>query len=829
VARLTEQLRDWLARAEILARGAERARAEAARALESGKPWVARYEALAILEELPRSPVALALWADAAEATYLDHEVEEALERLAAELPFRADVWLRLAEARGRLGLEPTAALSRAVEAGEPAEAADEARLALAERDLDRGDAPRALSWLAQLSIVTRTSARAALRHLEARLDVPELVPPSSAPEPNLLDARGWLAVGRLCARLGDVDRAVLSFGRALILDAEHSTATVADFVASSPPARAVERVRALVEAMGAEGEPVWRAAFARAAGAHALALEALDAASACDAAYVPRLLDASLGALDAPTLLRAVERAQVAGLALEPAVLELARALELPLGRERLAKLDEAVGRAAPFADHLRREVYESWLPSDATNFVELSRELAMLAQALDMLPVLEELEAIHVDLARPLRVAVVGEFNAGKSSLINALLGENVAPVGILPTTSTPNHLVWAPDRVARIERVEGSGEPDRVVQHADLEHTLAELDSGSVARVTIYAPLEFLRRLELIDTPGFNAPEQDHTRAARSALEEAHVAIWLFDATQPMKESERRELAALEAHGIPLLVMVNKIDRLLPEDLDAALRHVNDGLAAAGITSLAPPVAISTRLALLGKRGAEHELVRSRWVDVERLVEAELYQKSSRLRERALRHRALAVAARLDERAESETAARRQQTERVNERRAALQRALTTVHEARDEIERELEEAAVHAASVLATEVAPALALRDSAPAERFISARARDVLARVWLERTERRLRLDDALPSELAVRLGAVAATGGRWLLEKAERPASGAAARHLAGCARQEVLLSLERAVAGIRLPEPRAVERRARLLARVLATKSSR
>src|SRR5690606_34923995 len=125
-------LGDFLSRVELLARGSEWLRQEAVQALAENRPWDARHHALAILAELPRSRVALALWADAAEAMWLDHEAVEALSQLAQALPFRADVWLRMAQAEWRLGRDPRGSLERASDAPEPAQAADAARLWLA-------------------------------------------------------------------------------------------------------------------------------------------------------------------------------------------------------------------------------------------------------------------------------------------------------------------------------------------------------------------------------------------------------------------------------------------------------------------------------------------------------------------------------------------------------------------------------------------------------------------------------------------------------------------------------------------------------------------------
>src|SRR6185312_8625251 len=116
--------------------------------------------------------------------------------------------------------------------------------------------------------------------------------------------------------------------------------------------------------------------------------------------------------------------------------------------------------------------------------------------ARALDQLDRLGRVEALAVERERPLRVAVVGEFNAGKSTFLNALLGEDVAPTGVLPTTATLHWVAWAPDPFARVVVKDA---PDRVVPHAELKATLTALRDTKVDRVYIYAPLERLKRVE------------------------------------------------------------------------------------------------------------------------------------------------------------------------------------------------------------------------------------------------------------------------------------------------------------------------------------------
>src|SRR5690606_19344087 len=136
-------------------------------------------------------------------------------------LPYRADVWTRLAALQQRLGADVTALLERALAAGEPADAAAEALCRLLEQALDAGQVARALALTARLhgSRVLTPPLRFRLAEAAlasgARAQARQLVAGDVRPE--LLDARGWLTQARLWLD-ADEARAPFAFKRALLL-----------------------------------------------------------------------------------------------------------------------------------------------------------------------------------------------------------------------------------------------------------------------------------------------------------------------------------------------------------------------------------------------------------------------------------------------------------------------------------------------------------------------------------------------------------------------------------------------------------------------------------
>jgi GTP-binding protein EngB required for normal cell division len=711
-ARLADVVGRFLGKVEIVLAGADEDLRAGQEALAAGDAMAARAAAHRVLDQAPGSPLALALLADACDAAHLDAELALTLEELARRAPGRAEVWLRLARARAATGATPDEvgdAFARALAAAESG--SDErfaALLGLADLDLARGDGARAELWLERaapgLAAAPTTDEELALRaavstrRAEARLlrgDPDGAKASLDAVAADPLDGRVALVRGRVLAALGDA-AAFAPLVRAFVLDMPRASEALAAALASVPTdAQTRTRVRSVVDARGEQDQARWRAAFARAEGARDAARTALrDAVEGGDVAAARPLLDAAIDDRDAGALeaaLRALSGAPASALVDDARLVAGALHAAIERGADVLdAAASVTHPRFVTWAESLVASVADAWIPRDlaaTTAWPAVLARLNLRAHDAGNVAAAAAVDDLAAERSRPVRLAIVGEFNAGKSTFINALIGADVAPTGVLPTTATLHHLRWAPDPFAKILFVPGVEPAERIVPLGDLRAALATLAAPTIRRVELRMPLPSLVDVEILDTPGYNAPDPRHAELAGAAFDECDAAFWLVDAAQPMKQSERAVLARAARAGVPVQVLVNKADRLAPADVGRVLQVVAEAIAGASVDAVGPPVAFSARKALAARVGAAGggvdagALADANWPAVERLLHDAIVGRSAELKERALRRRAAQVLQGLahtwTERAASEEAEARRHAARAHDAALAAAR--------------------------------------------------------------------------------------------------------------------------------------------------------
>jgi Flp pilus assembly protein TadD/GTP-binding protein EngB required for normal cell division len=284
---------------------------------------------------------------------------------------------------------------------------------------------------------------------------------------------------------------------------------------------------------------------------------------------------------------LGAEDEARLAALAVAPGDAagdaELAGALAAFLAGDADEEQRVRLGRVAP-SPAARRYVARPAVtaappPGDLAGLLGWTHEFAIATPALVALAPAAARATEAFD--RPLLVAVMGEFNAGKSSFVNALCGADVAPTGVTPTTATINVLRYGDKPETRVVRHDGTTETVPTKDAATFLGSLRDEEARAVRSVDIFLPVEALRRVEIVDTPGLNAIRPEHERVARDFLRDADAIVWVFAAGQAAKATERDALAVARAAGKRVIGVVNKIDLAGAGEVDAVMRHIGKTL--------------------------------------------------------------------------------------------------------------------------------------------------------------------------------------------------------------------------------------------------------
>ena len=160
-----------------------------------------------------------------------------------------------------------------------------------------------------------------------------------------------------------------------------------------------------------------------------------------------------------------------------------------------------------------------------------------------------LDSLQKAILQLDELFLIVIAGEFNAGKSALINALLGEKVLAEGATPTTSRVTLVRW------------GERPAEQVVDESFAVYT---------------HPLPLLKELNIVDTPGTNAIIRQHERLTAEFIPRSDLVLFVTSADHPLTESERQFLERILAWGKKIVFVLNKVDIF---ESDSALQEVRD----------------------------------------------------------------------------------------------------------------------------------------------------------------------------------------------------------------------------------------------------------
>lgn len=180
--------------------------------------------------------------------------------------------------------------------------------------------------------------------------------------------------------------------------------------------------------------------------------------------------------------------------------------------------------------------------LTADLEQLLKLSEEIALVNTADSIRETIDKAKEEHFE------VAIVGEFKRGKSTLINALLGQEILPADVLPATATLNRVTYSEEPYVQVEYKNGQSEKveiDRLEEYVTKLTTESEMKAETVKEATVYYDTEFCRNnVDIIDTPGLNDDEQ-MTNVTLSIIPKIDAAVFVISANSPFSQFEKEFL--------------------------------------------------------------------------------------------------------------------------------------------------------------------------------------------------------------------------------------------------------------------------------------------
>lgn len=285
-------------------------------------------------------------------------------------------------------------------------------------------------------------------------------------------------------------------------------------------------------------------------------------------------------------------------------------------------------------------------------------------------------------------LEVALFGRVSAGKSSLLNAILGQEILPVGVTPITAVPTRIRFGLRPVLTVSFAERPTQTCEIGQLMDVASEKGNPHNEKrVTRIVLELPSPLLREgVTLVDTPGLGSLATTGASETLAYLPKCDLGVVLIDTGSTLTTEDLLTMETLQEAGVPVQVLLSKADLLSEQEREHMVGYVREHVS----HDCHLDVAVYAVSAMPG-----HRALLERWFETEIHP---LFERSRELKSLSMKRKVGAlrdsVVAALSLRVRRSRGISGTDPEKLREVEAGLRRVTGQMAERQNQLEREIE---------------------------------------------------------------------------------------------------------------------------------------